>query len=188
MTAPLLLLAQASPSGHSVADTVTQICGEFGLRWPFFIAQVVNFIIVAALLWYFAFKPVLATITERQKRIDSGLKYAEEMKAKLDAAQQTCEAQLREAQTKARDIIAEAHRTAKEFGEKQQREALERATGIIEKAQAAIELEKKKMLADARTEIARLVVATTQQVLSKQLSEAERSRYNEAAARELTSV
>jgi len=44
------------------------------------------------------------------------------------------------------------------------------------------------MLAEARTEIARLVVETTQRVLSKELSEADRSRYNESAARELTNV
>jgi hypothetical protein len=35
---------------------------------------------------------------------------------------------------------------------------------------------------------ARLVVATTQRVLAKELSEADRSRYNDAAARELTGV
>jgi F-type H+-transporting ATPase subunit b len=44
------------------------------------------------------------------------------------------------------------------------------------------------MLAEARTEIARLVVATTQKVLSKELSDSERSRYNESAARELRNV
>ena len=51
-----------------------------------------------------------------------------------------------------------------------------------------IELEKKKMLAEARTEIARLVVETTQRVLSKDLSESDRNRYSESAARELNSV
>ena len=64
----------------------------------------------------------------------------------------------------------------------------ERVAGLLAKAQQAIELEHKKMLADARVEIARLVVTTTQRVLAKELSEAERARYNEAAARELTNV
>jgi len=44
------------------------------------------------------------------------------------------------------------------------------------------------MLAEARTEIARLVIETTQQVLGKQLSDAERASYNEAAAKELASA
>jgi F-type H+-transporting ATPase subunit b len=44
------------------------------------------------------------------------------------------------------------------------------------------------MLAEARTEIARLVVETTQRVLSKELSDADLSKYNQTAARELTSI
>jgi len=44
------------------------------------------------------------------------------------------------------------------------------------------------MLAEARTEIAKLVVQTTERVLSKQLSEADRSRYNDSAAKELSNV
>ena len=54
--------------------------------------------------------------------------------------------------------------------------------------QQAIELEHKKMLADARSEIARLVVTTTERVLAKKLTDADRSAYNDAASRELTNV
>jgi F0F1-type ATP synthase membrane subunit b/b' len=50
------------------------------------------------------------------------------------------------------------------------------------KAQHAIELEHRKMLAEARTEIARLVVVTAERVLAKKLSDADRAAYNEAAA------
>jgi len=42
------------------------------------------------------------------------------------------------------------------------------------------------MLEEARIEVARLVVITTQQVLARELSDAERARYNEAATREIT--
>ena len=59
---------------------------------------------------------------------------------------------------------------------------------MIVKAQQAIDLEHKKMLEEARLEVARLVVTTTQQVLAKELSDAERARYNEAATREITVV
>ena len=44
------------------------------------------------------------------------------------------------------------------------------------------------MLADARSEIARLVVVTTERVLAKKLSEADRAAYNDTAARELSNV
>ena len=189
MSAPLLFLAASgTPASGGVLDTITKITTDFGMNVPSVLAQIVNFVIVAGLLWWLAFKPILATIEDRQKKIDSGLRYADEMKARLDAAQQAAEAQLREAQVKGQQIVAESQKAAKEFSEKQQHEAVEKAEGIIVKAQAAIELEKTKMLAEARTEVARLVVATTQRVLAKELSEVERARFNEAAARELTKV
>ena len=189
----MLLLAEAtgaSPGNGMLHDLIAQFTGvlsHFGVEWPLFLAQVANFAIVAFLLWRFAFKPILGTIDARKKQIDDGLRYTEELKAKLEAAQQTTEAQIKDSLLKGQQI-AEAQKTAKEFSDRQQKEAVEKANAVLTKAQAAIELEKNKMLAEARTEIARLVVATTQQVLARELSEADRARYNASAVRELTNV
>ena len=188
MLSHLILLAQTTAPAEAAPSGITKITTDFGISTPFILAQIINFSVVAFILWRFAFKPVMATLDERQKKIASGLQYAEEMKAKLEAAQQSSEAQLKEAQVKARDILADAQKAAKTFAEKQQQEAVERSAALLAKAQEAIELEKKKMLAEVRTEIARLVVATTQRVLSRELSDADRSKYNDAAARELTQV
>ncbi|MGA2016024.1 MAG: F0F1 ATP synthase subunit B [Opitutaceae bacterium] len=194
MLSHLLIIAQAAgPAAEAAtqgdaASGITKITQQFGLSWPFLLAQIINFSLVAFILWRFAFKPVLAMLDERQRKISDGLRYAEEMKAKLDAAQQESAASAKRSQVEAARIIEEARKSAKEFLDRQTQEGAARAGEIIAKAQQAIELEKKKMLAEARTEIARLVVAITQQVLAKDLSEAERSRYNESAARELTNV
>lgn len=193
MISPLLVLAQTSVHAaeavaHGEASGVTKIFSDFGINLPGFLAQVVNFTIVACILWYFAFKPVLASIQERQEKIQAGLKYAEEMKAQLAAAQQESASLIKNAQLEANKIIEEARRTSKEVSDKAQKDATDRANALITKAQQAIELEQKKMLAAARTEIARLVVATTERVLAKRLTDADRASYNDAAARELTTV
>jgi F-type H+-transporting ATPase subunit b len=185
---PSLLPLLAADLPDDGGNAITKITHDFGINVPGILAQMLSFAIVAYVLWRFAFKPVMATLDERQKKIASGLQYAEEMKAKLEAAQQATQAQVREAQQKAQQIVAEAQKAAKELSEKLQQEAVEKSNGILVKAQEAIELEKKKMFAEARTEIARLVVATTQRVLAQELSEADRARYNESASRELTNV
>jgi F-type H+-transporting ATPase subunit b len=159
---------------------------KFGLEWHYVLIQAVGFLVLFGVLYQFAIKPVLAQMDERATKIESGLKYAEEMKAKLEAAQQAYEAQMREAQQKSQQIIAEAQKAAKDLYDKQLKEAGDRAAAVTSRALESIELEKRKMLAEARTEIARLVVATAQRVLSKELSDADRSRYNESAARELS--
>jgi F-type H+-transporting ATPase subunit b len=194
MLSPVLVLAEVAESAAagshsgSAMSQVTQITEAFGVNWPSFLAQVLSFCVVAWVLWQFAFKPVLATITERQETIASGLKYAEEMKAKLAAAQQESAAMIKTAQIEASKIVDEARKTAKEFLDKQMQEATAKANDSLVKAQQAIELEHRKMLADARTELARLVVTTTERVLAKKLSDADRAGYNDAATRELTSV
>ncbi|HXQ80834.1 MAG TPA: F0F1 ATP synthase subunit B [Opitutaceae bacterium] len=194
MLSHLIILAQAAgPAADAAthgdaASGISKITQQFGISWPFLLAQILNFSVVAFILWRFAFKPVLAVLDERQKKIAAGLEYAEQMKAKLDAVQQESVASARRAQIEATRIIDEARRSAKEFLDKQTQESAAKAGEIVAKAQQVIELEKKKMLAEARMEIARLVIAITQRVLSKEMSDAERSRYNESAARELTNV
>jgi F-type H+-transporting ATPase subunit b len=189
MLSHLLILAQtAAPEAAPAASGISKIFRDFGISWPFLLAQILNFSIVAFLLWRFAFKPVIATLDERQKKIASGLVYADEMKAKLEALQQETIASAKRSQVEASKVIDEARKSAKEFLDKQAQEATAKAGDILVKAQQVIELEKKKMLAEARTEIARLVVATTQKVLSHELSDSDRSRYNESAARELNNV
>ena len=59
-------------------------------------------------------------------------------------------------------IVEEARKTAKEYLDRQTQEASQKANDMLVKAQHAIELEHRKMLAETRTEIARLVVVTAE--------------------------
>jgi len=188
------ILAAATPtveahSAHAAeGGLVHDLVEKFGIDAVNIGMQLASFTILAVVLYKFAIKPILATMDERTGKIEAGLKFAEDMKAQLAAAQQENAALIKAAQVEANKIIEEARRTAKDFSDKSQKEATERANGLITKAQQAIELEHKKMLADARGEIARLVVTTTERVLAKKLTDADRASYNETAARELASV
>ncbi len=162
--------------------------GKFGIEWQAVVFQMISFLILFGVLYWFGIKPIIATMGERQKKIESGVAYAEQMKKELEASQQKQEAILREAQAKAQQIVADTQKASKEYADKQQQESIAKAADIVAKARQAVELEHKKMLADARGEIARLVVATTERVLAKRLTDADRAAYNETAAKELTNV
>jgi len=180
--------ADAAAAHGEAATGLTKITQDFGISVPDILAQILSFSVVAFILWKFAFKPVLATLDERQRKISSGLTYADEMKAKLQATSEESAVILKRAQVEAGQIIEEARKTAKEHLDKQTKEATAKVSDVLAKGQQAIELEHKKMLAAARGEIARLVVATTERVLSKKLTDPDRAAYNEAASRELTNT
>jgi F-type H+-transporting ATPase subunit b len=161
---------------------------KFGVEWKFVIWQFVSFAILAGVLYQFAIKPIIATVDQRNAKIGEGLKNAAATAATLAQAQVDAAATAKQAQLEAARFVEEARQAAKEFLDAQQKEATARANDLVVKAQQAIELEHKRMLEEARTEVARLVVATTQRVLARELGDAERTRYNEAAARELTEI
>jgi F-type H+-transporting ATPase subunit b len=165
-----------------------KLLADFGIEWPLLIAQILSFSIVAVLLWKFAFKPVLATMEERQRQIESGLRFTDEARAKLALAQQESAAIIKQAQLEGARLIDDTRKTAKEFLDQQQKESAARAGDMLVKAQQAIASEHKKMLEETRLEVARLVVATTQKVLAKELSDEERARYNEAASRQVNVI
>ncbi|MES2695954.1 MAG: F0F1 ATP synthase subunit B [Verrucomicrobiota bacterium] len=180
MTLPALLAAAATTAEPNMFQT-------FGVETKYVAWQIGSFLIVLFVL-YRIIKPITATMEERNRKIESGIKHAEEMQAKLAAAQAESAVIVKKANTEATRLIEEARKTSKEFLDKQILEATTKANEVQSKAQQAIELDRKKMLAEARAEIARLVVTTTERVLAKKLTDADRAAYNDAAARELTNV
>ena len=158
---------------------------RFDVEWPYVIWQFISFAVLAAVFYQFGIKPVLSAMDERNARLADGLKKAEASAAELEKAKMEGAAIVKNARLEGAKLVEETRAAAKAFLEQQQADATARANDLIVRARQAVDLEHKKMLEEARTEVARLVVATTRQVLARELSDAERTRYNEAAAREL---
>ncbi len=173
------------PAEGSILDTFREIFKKFDVTWPTLIAQMINFILVAFILYQFAVKPVMATLDERQQKIAEGLQYAEEMKDQLAATERERAQKVQEAAAEAQRILGETRDQAKEMIEAKTQEAAAQAEAIIRKASEATELERQKMLSEVRQEVARLVVETSAKVLTRELSAEEKASYSNAAAKEL---
>ena len=61
-------------------DAISNVAHQFGVYWPNLIAQVVLFAIVYLVLKTFAFRPVIAMLEERRRRIEEGQINAENIK------------------------------------------------------------------------------------------------------------
>mgnify|MGYP003339052028 CR=1 FL=1 len=57
----------------SLAETGAQLAEQLGIDWAKFTAQTINFLIVLAVLWKFAYRPVLNMLAERKRLIEEGL-------------------------------------------------------------------------------------------------------------------
>ena len=172
----------------SLTDTAQGIVATFGIDWPMLIAQAINFLIVAFVIWKFAFKNILSTMKEREKEIADSLRNADKIKLELEETEKQQQETLQEASLEAKKTISIAQEQAKAFIEEQKEDARRQAEEIISKAKLAMEQERERVLREAREEIASLVVLTTSKVLSKDLSEEEKQRFSARATEELNLV
>jgi len=183
------LLAAAHEAAHEAAasgNPVHDIQQQFGIE-PFYVAmQLGSFVLLFVVLYFFGIRPLLKTMDDRSTKIEEGLKFADDIKVKLAEAEKTAEARLAAAAAEAAQIVAAARKNAEERIAASSQDAIAKANEIVAKGQEAVALERAKMLAEVRAEVARLVVATSGKVLSRELSSDEKGRYAESAAKELT--
>lgn len=151
----------------------------FGVNWPFFIAQLINFIIVIFVLKKFAFGPIQAMLEQRRKRIAEGEEKLKRIEQQLaDSEKQTQEA-IAKANSEAQRLIEEAKESASVLSEKKAQEAVSSAQQILAKAEEAAQAERRAMAAELKQEFGRLVAATTASVTGKVLNDDDQKRINE---------
>jgi F-type H+-transporting ATPase subunit b len=174
------------PLALAAADSkITVLTDKFGVDLPHFLAQVVNFSVLAIVLWYFAVKPALGQLEARTALIEKGLADAEAAKQAKADAERRREEVLTLASQEAAALVAQASATAKKAVEDAKAAAAAEAAEVLRRGQSALETERAKMLAEVRAEVARLVVATTAKVIDQSLDDAAKARVNEAAAKAL---
>src|SRR5229473_901696 len=76
----------AAASG-GVVDMLRDTANTFGWNPWLFLSQVISFVIVALLLRRFAYKPILAVLEDRRRRIEEGLINADKIKKELAEAE-----------------------------------------------------------------------------------------------------
>jgi F-type H+-transporting ATPase subunit b len=179
----LLLLAQPGGGGGQIDE----IARTFGVDWPHFLAQVVSFAIVCAVLYLFAYKRVLTMLEERRQQIAKGLENAAQIKAELAKTEATRREVIAEASAQATKLIEEARAAAARVQAEETKKAIAAAEQIVARAREAAAQDHARMLAELRREVGRLVVQTTAAVTGKVLTPEDQRRLSEETAKRLAS-
>ena len=114
----------------------------FGVNWPFFIAQLINFILVLLVLKKFAFGPIQEILDKRRSRIADGEAKLEEIEQKLADSEKEKDALLAKANDDSKRLIGEAKESAALLSEQKAQEAVSQAQTILAKAQEAARAER----------------------------------------------
>jgi F-type H+-transporting ATPase subunit b len=176
----LLLLSEAE------GGQIEQIARTFGVDWSHLIAQIVSFAIVCALLYLFAYRPVLRMLAARRELIAQGLANSEKIKAELAKTETQRQEVLAQANIAATRLIEEARDAASRLRQQEIQKTSVAAEQIIAKAHEAAASDHTRMLTQLKREVGRLVVQTTAAITGKVLTREDHQRLAEETARELS--
>ncbi len=144
---------------------------KLGINLGYLFVQIVNFTVVALLLWFILYKPVVKMLKERHERIAEGLNNARRADEALADAEASKQKLLDEAHAEAQHITNEAHARAEEAAAQIKAEAQAEAQRILEEARQDAVGERNRAMADMRGQIISLSLAAASQLLGANLDE-----------------
>lgn len=137
------------------------------------IAQICNLFIQLLIVKIFFLDKIKAVLDKRRETADKQIADAEAAKSEAAAIKQTYEENMRQAKTKADDMILSAQKAAAQRSEEIISQAQKQAAQIRTKAASDIEMEKKKAINEAKNEISELAMAIAGKVVARELNDAD---------------
>lgn len=146
------------------------LISTFHIDVKIFVAQLVNFAIVFAVLYFFAFKPLVKTMGDRSEKIDKSLKDADEIEKRLALTEKEREEIIAAAKKQANLIVEEADKRGAERQNELVAKAKEEVGQVINTEKEKLLRDKAETLKEIKKEVADLVILTVEKLLSEKMT------------------
>jgi len=133
--------------------------------------QTVLFLLLLFILTKFAWKPIMASLREREDSIESALRMADQAKIEMQQLKAGNEKLLAEARQERDRMMQEAQVMANQFRETEKAKAVEEANRITQQAREAIQQEKNAALAEVKNTAAQLSLTIAERILRRELTD-----------------
>lgn len=159
---PLAALAQGH--GEEAAGG-----GLFTINVGLIIWTVIIFLTVLAVLWRFAFGPILATVNAREEGINNALEDARNRQAEAERLLEEHKLQLADARRQAQELLSDGREAAGRLQKDIEGKAREEGDAILARAKAEIGREKDAAVEALRKEAVDLALAAASKLLNEKL-------------------
>lgn len=147
------------------------------------IGQAIAFAIFVAFCMKFVWPPLIAAISDRQRKIADGLNAAERAKADLADAHAQVKQELEAAKVQAAQLIEQANRRGAQLVEEARTHATAEGERIRQQSRESVDLEINQAREQLRAQVAALAVAGAEKILKAQVDEqAHAAMLNQLAA------
>lgn len=168
-------LCMASSGGNMPVDQPAGHTPAFGnlyaIGWT-----AVNFFVLLALLYKFAFNPINAMLEQRTTTIESSLKHAEEVKVEVEQMRKEAQINLTESRKEAQEIVARATRAAEEAKNEMISKAKEESQNLKAKAESEIKAATEQAKLELKDTAASLAIIAAEKVLGRAITDEDHKR------------
>lgn len=169
---------------------MAELFHALGVDWKLLLAQGINFFVVLVVLTVFVYRPLLAVMAERRKKIEAGLRGADEAEEKLKEIELLKTKTLTDAEKEALALVSRAEDDAKSRKDAIVHAAEVKAAQVLKEAESISERRKKEELERLLGEasgIVRSAIAKTVELDPEKIDEALIRRATQAAKESLAS-
>lgn len=164
-----------------IASSFSEIASQFGLHAEAFIAHLIAFIILAAVVAFFGIKPVMRQLEERRRRIEEGEAMHARSEKELAEVQERGVGIVNEARHQAKEELEHARRLAENLRTERAAKAEADAQAILQNARQQAEIDTRRQEEALRGQFAALLAQATQKVTGKVLTEEDHRAINAEA-------
>ena len=133
------------------------------------VAQALAFILFIVFVMKVVWPPLLRAIEARQKHIADGLAEAERGRASLSEAQKQTEVLLRDARSRAQEIMVAAEKAASQRIEESKSQAKSEGERLVAAAKSQIDQEVQSAKQQLREQVATLAVSGAEKILRREV-------------------
>jgi F-type H+-transporting ATPase subunit b len=131
--------------------------------------QDLAFIVLMVLLVRYLYRPISQVLEARTRRIQEGLRAAEEAKRDREAAEKEYQLRIEEARREGQALLDRIAKQGEDLRKELETKAREQADALIARARAEIQQEREKAVQDLRDQVADLAVLAAGRIIGESL-------------------
>lgn len=184
-----VLMDETQTTQESRQDTegpISAVAGQFGLNGTIFVAQLINFLIVMAVLWAFVYKPVTRLLEERAEKIEKSVKQANSIEKRVSDMERERENILIEARKQSQEIAQKAQDDSQTRADEMISSAKREVERVISKGKKQLSEEKTEMLREMRKDIVDIAMKAAARIVQDNVDEKKSKSLAEEVIRKMT--
>ncbi len=177
-----IALASETASEETVEPTGTASTGplaDLGINSTLFIAQLINFTLVAVILWFLILKPLTKKMAERQKMIDDSIDNAKKIQDNLNKSEKEYQTRIDQSKVDANKIMEKTTLAAAAATEEAKIAARKEIEQLVLQARKSIKNEKETMKAELKSETGGFVIMALEKIIGEKFDSTKDKKFIE---------